>query len=769
VNSLTIGLVGNPNCGKTTVFNALTGGQQRVGNWPGVTVERKSGFFIFQGSTVEVIDLPGIYSLASVSTDFSIDEGIACDAILQRQMKGILNILDASNLERSLYLTVQLLEMGAPVILVLNMMDVARQRHIKIAVDQFTKEFNCNVVTLEANKNKGIKELKKTIVECQKQSLTIPHSPLSESKIVVPYPALLADIVTDIAYQIPKQPGLDNKWLALRLLEEDLSVHPFISRALLEKIPLYQQKIHDELNEDSDILLAEARYRFIQEAISRCVTVSTAKHRTWTTTIDSIVLHRLFGIPIFLGVMYLMFLFAINIGGAFQDFFDIGSHTFFVAGVAHGLAQLNVPAWIIALLANGVGKGISTTVTFIPVMGAMFLFLAFLEDSGYMARAAFVIDRLMRALGLPGKSFVPMIVGFGCNVPAVMAARTLDNKRDRILTVMMSPFMSCGARLAIYAVFTAAFFPAGGQNIIFILYLIGIMLAMLTGLLLRKTLLQGESAPLIMELPTYHLPNLKTLGLQAWQRLKSFVFRAGKLIVPICILLGMLGSLKVGGSLSVGEGDAHSLLSVMGRFVTPLFAPMGIQQDNWPATVGLLTGVLAKEVVIGTLNALYSQMGHLAALSGDVFNFWGGLHDALMSIPLNLSQLSSALGNPILAQAPVHTVSQGVYGMMVEKFNGQKGAIAYLLFVLLYFPCVSTTAAMLREVNRGWALFSVIWTTSVAYGVAVAFYQLATWKHHPIVSLSWVMGIVIVFICVILAMRFYSTLAAKKRGQYEFA
>ncbi len=758
MSALTIGLVGNPNCGKTTIFNALTGGRQRVGNWPGVTVERKSGFFEWQGTTVEAIDLPGIYSLASVSVDSSLDERIACDYILKRQANLIINIVDASNLERSLYLTTQLLEMSVPVILALNMMDVARQRQMKIAVEQFAKALHCPVVILEASNGKGIKELKNAVVHAQP---IIPSS-------FVEYPTLITDIVTEIANEIPVQSGLENKWLALRLLEEDQFVRQFIPETILKKIPAYQEKIHRVLQEDSDILLADARYRSIQAVVSSCVTTSTQQCKTWTTYIDRIVLHRVLGIPIFLSVMYLMFFFAINIGGAFQDFFDIGSSTLFVDGLAQGLARLHAPAWLVALLANGVGKGINTTVTFIPVIGALFLFLALLEDSGYMARAAFVIDRLMRALGLPGKSFVPMIVGFGCNVPAVMAARTLENKRDRILTVMMSPFMSCGARLAIYAVFTAAFFPVGGQNVIFMLYLIGILLAMLTGLLLRKTLLQGESAPLMMELPVYHLPHLKTLGLHAWQRLQGFVLRAGKLIVPLCVLLGILGSLNVGGSLNTGEGDAHSLLSVVGRSVTPVFAPMGIQQDNWPATVGLLTGVLAKEVVIGTLNALYSQVGHLANLSGDTFHFWDGLHNAILSIPANLSQLGSALGNPVLAKAPAHTVSQGVYGLIAKQFDGQVGAIAYLLFVLLYFPCVSTTAAMLREVSRGWTFFSVTWTTGVAYGAAVLFYQLATWARHPCASFIWVTSITMLFATIILAMRLYAT-RSETGGQYELA
>ena len=288
-----------------------------------------------------------------------------------------------------------------------------------------------------------------------------------------------------------------------------------------------------------------------------------------------------------------------------------------------------------------------------------------------------------------------------------MATRTLDNKRDRILTIMMSPFMSCGARLAIFAVFTAAFFPVGGQNVVFALYLIGVIMAMFTGLLLRKTVLQGEPAPLVMELPPYHIPRFTSLVTHAWQRLKSFIFRAGKLIVPICVLIGFLNAINVDGTINSGTGDTHSLLSMIGSWMTPIFQPMGIHQDNWPATVGLVTGILAKEVVVGTLNSLYSQIGHIAIQSG--------------------------------------ALSQSVYGLMYQRFDGQIGAFAYLLFVLLYFPCISTTAAMMRELNRGWTLFSVVWTTGVAYCVSVFFYQAATFMRHPLSSFLWLAAIIAVF------------------------
>lgn len=691
---LTVALVGNPNCGKTTLFNALTGAKQRIGNWPGVTVERKSGSFCAGAQQIEVVDLPGIYSLSLDSG--AIDEKIACEYIQANKSTIIVNIVDASNLERHLYLTLQLLEMGAPVIIALNMMDIAQARYIHIDIKKLEQILGCKVIELTANKNLGIQQLKQVIT-----------SKLSRT-------------------QLPAQ---------------------------------FKDFISTENNEDADILLADARYKFIDYVLSIALTQSKLRKTTWTMRIDNIVLNRVLGIPIFLAVMYSLFFFAINIGGAFQDFFDIGSETIFVNGLAHLLQQMHMPMWVIALLADGVGKGINTVVTFIPVIGAMFLFLAMLEDSGYMARAAFVVDRFMRLLGLPGKAFVPMIVGFGCNVPAIMGARTLENKSDRILTIMMTPFMSCGARLAIFAVFTAAFFPRGGQNIIFALYMIGIFMAVLTGFLLRKTLLKGDPSPLVMELPAYHIPHLRTIFLHAWQRLKGFVYRAGKLIVPICILIGALNSMYVGS-------HSISLLSLVGQWMTPLFSPMGLHSNNWPATVGLVTGVLAKEVVVGTLNTLYTQMGHLAAQGGDNFQLMAGLKAAWQSIGENFSQLGDAFTNPVYAQAPIDTVNQGVYGLMYQKFDGQVGAFAYLLFVLLYFPCVSTVAVMLRELHKGWGIFSMIWMTAVAYGAAVFFYQAATWFQHPISSSLWLIAVTSLFFGTIFSMRSF---ANRHEGDYKWA
>ncbi len=726
-----VALAGNPNCGKTTLFNALTGSSQRVGNWPGVTVEKKCGYFTTNGVSIETIDLPGVYSLTQAAQTAALDERIACDYLLTNAAQVVVNVVDASNLERHLYLTAQLIEMGAPIIVALNMMDVARQRRIKIDTQQLAQLLGCPVIAIEAHQGEGVYELKRAIAEYVPKVLPTQ----------IHYPAAIEAAIQQLTVESDPK----NRWLAVRLLENDLSVGHLVSDAARHLACTQQQHIQNQLQEDADILIADARYQWVNQLVTGCVTRGVTVQASWTSRIDKIVLNRVLGIPFFLLVMYALFFFAINIGGAFQDFFDISSQTIFVDGFAALLAHLGVPAWLTVLLANGMGKGINTTITFIPVIGAMFLFLAFLEDSGYMARAAFVVDRFMRALGLPGKSFVPMIVGFGCNVPAVMAARTLENKRDRILTIMMAPFMSCGARLAIFAVFTSAFFPRGGQNIIFALYLIGIAMAVLTGFILRMTVLKGEPSPLVMELPLYHLPSFKSLSRHAGQRLKSFVVRAGRLILPICVVIGALNSLNVDGTMNTGNGDAHSLLSLVGQWATVVFQPMGIHADNWPATVGLVTGVLAKEVVIGTLNTLYTQLGHFVANDAGSFHFWAGIQQAFQSIPDNFAQLGNAFSNPVLAKAPTDQLDKSAYGLMYQRFDGQAGAFAYLLFVLLYFPCISTTAAMLRELNRGWAVFSAFWMTGVAYITAVTFYQAATFTRHPLSSTLWIVSMVTIF------------------------
>lgn len=619
----TIGLIGNPNSGKTTLFNQLTGTHQRVGNWPGVTVECKSGFFNEQDSRIEVVDLPGVYTLTHFS-ESALDERIARDYIASGQADVLLNVLDGSHLERHLYLTAQLLAMHVPIVIAVNMMDVLEKRGIVLDIDALSKRLGCPVVPLVSHQGEGIDALKKQLLATLENPSIAARPPLTES--------------------------------------------------------------HEAGEEDPDILIASARYQWAHETAKETLTQVGIPKKGITTHLDRWILNRFLGIPFFLLIIYGMFLFTINVGGIFQEWFDAAGNAVFVQGSADVLHALSAPDWLIAVVSAGIGTGINTTLTFIPVLAAMFFCLSFLEASGYMARAAFVMDRVMRAWGLPGKSLVPLIIGFGCNVPAILGARTLSDPRDRILTIMMSPFMSCSARLAIYAVFVAAFFPVGGHNIVFALYLIGIVMALFTGWLLRKTLLVGKPSPWIMELPSYHWPSWRALAYPTWLRTQQFVIRAGKVIVVVCLLLGILNGLTMDGHFSPGDANQNSLLSALAKAITPIFGPMGITPDNWPATVGLMTGTLAKEVVVATLNTLYSQVGDL-----------------------------------------VHGVPADVYGEMVRRFVNPAAAFAYLLFVLLYVPCASTMAVIRKELNTRWMVFSILWSTGLAYVTAVVFYQTAMW------------------------------------------
>lgn len=733
-------LVGNPNCGKTTLFNALTGDNQRVGNWPGVTVAKKIGEFLVGQEVVTLTDLPGVYSLTCTAEGASQDERITTNALVSLQADLIINVVDACHLERHLYLTSQLLELGLPVIVVLNMMDIANQRGITIDSEALSAELNCVVLPIQAHKKIGITALHKAI--------TTP------SKVANPLALALSPNLSEAIKRLTKEllliksisPSLAS-YYAWRLAEGDSSLFdPMVTKQFFNIHPFPQEV---------DILLADARYQRVHQLVAQVQKKRHDASEYFTARIDRLVLHPYLAIPIFLAMMYVMFFFAINVGGAFQDFFDISSDAIFVQGAGWLLQEIHTPHWLIALLANGVGKGINTTLTFIPVIAAMFFFLALLESSGYMARAAFVVDKAMRAIGLPGKSFVPMIVGFGCNVPAIMAARTLDSERDRLLTILMSPFMSCSARLAIYAVFVAAFFPHGGQNIVFALYLIGILMAVFTGFILRKMVLRGPASPLVLELPAYHKPTLYRLWGETSLRLRHFLWRAGRLIIPVCVILGGLNTLTIGGTLSHDPAHTHSLLSLLGHWLTPIFAPMGVQQDNWPATVGLITGMLAKEVVIGSLNSLYAQLGDLSQAHTTVFNCLALLKEAFWSIPVNLISLGNALINPFsTASIASEELSPSVYGMMVKCFDGQAGAFAYLLFILLYIPCVSTMAAIRQEANSQFMWFSISWSLLVAYVAAVIFYQVATITAHPQQSLAWIVGLMLIVV-IFLAVLYY--------------
>ena len=763
----TVGLVGNPNCGKTTLFNVLTGSRQHVGNWPGVTVEKKTGEYSHAGKLIKLVDLPGTYSLEAADDQVSLDEKVARDYVASIEADLIINIVDASNIERNLYLTSQLIEMRVPMILVLNMMDTVKQRGVKIDCEFLAEQLGCPVIPITASTKEGISYLKTQVYNAA-NSKPIPSAHIMYADALEKaISAITPDLIT-----IAAQYRCDLRWLAVRLLEDDTLAKQYAGSKYIPIVTQLQRKVELETEDDIDILAADARYGFVNGLIQKSVCRINEVSRHTTEKIDHIVLNRYLGIPVFLLVMYAMFMFTINIGTAFVDFFDQSVGAILVDGLRLVLTGIDLPEWLVVLITQGVGGGIQVVASFIPIIGFLFMFLSALEDSGYMARAAFVMDRFMRMIGLPGKSFVPMIVGFGCNVPAIMATRTLENKRDRILTNLMNPFMSCGARLPVYALFAAAFFPVGGQNLVFALYLLGIAVAVLTGLIMRHTLFIGESAPFIMELPAYHLPTFRGVFIRTWDRLKSFLINAGKVIIPMVLVLNFLNALGTDGSFGQENSD-KSVLSEIGRGLTPLFKPMGIEKENWPATVGIFTGILAKEAVVGTLDALYSKLSKGAVIDEEIkFNLKEALLAAYLTVPANLSVIADNLLDPLglnigtvsdmASAASEQKVKADTFSAMQHSFDGKVGAFAYLLFILLYAPCVAATAAIYRETNIGWTIFVVFWTTGIAYMTATIFYQAMTYSQHPYYSLVWISGLGCVFILVLILLWFTGKIAIAK-------
>jgi ferrous iron transport protein B len=675
-HNASIVLIGNPNCGKTTLFNALTGSRQRVGNWPGVTVERKTGNYRHADLDIEIIDLPGMYNLETGGTSDAIDEDIAREFLRKGDYDAIVNVVDASSLARGLFLSTQLLDLDVPLIVVLNMTDVAHRMGIHLDPSQLSEALGCPVVPMVASRREGL--------------------------------GILEDVI---------------------------------------EIVITDHEVQDKAKFPHGF---EARYQQIDNILANVVHTTPVRH-TLTDMVDSVVLHPILAFPIFLFIMYLMFMFTINVGTALVDFFDLVALALFVEAPRLLLQSIGMPDWLIIFIADGVGGGVQLVSTFIPIIGCMFLFLSFLEDSGYLGRAAFIIDRLMKSIGLPGKSFVPLIVGFGCNVPSVMASRTLDNQQDRILTTIMAPFMSCGARLTVYVLFATAFFERNGQNIVFALYLSGIAVAVVSALIVRTRLLTKQTSSFVMELPAYHLPTLNGLIIHSWHRLKGFLVRAGKAILMVVVILNVISSIGTDGSVNNQNTD-KSVLSAVGRTLTPLFSPMGIKEDNWPATVGIFSGIFAKEVVVGTLDALYSNIANegAAADEEEAFDFGETFYAAAVSIPNNFADLADLVTDPLgidvgdlsdtQAAAADQAVAMGTIDMLRGLFDGDLGAFSYLLFVLLYMPCVATVGAIYKELGGFWTVFSTTWSLIMAYTIAVMFYQAGHLTTDFNTAIGWMVG-----------------------------
>ncbi len=739
-----IALAGNPNCGKTTLFNALTGSSQRVGNWPGVTVERIEGTFRMGKIECKVIDLPGIYSFST----YSLDEKVAREFILLGKPDLVVNIVDASNLERNLYLTTQLIEMKAPVLVVLNMMDIAKRNGVRIEVEHLSQHLDCAVVPVIANRKKGIEELVEEILE------SLDSGKISRAHVA--YDIVMEDslkVVCGAGAGIAEDNNVDARWLAIKLFERDELAERMTGGDLKELVRSESAKVSSHTGDEADIVIADGRYGFINGLAKDVVNRDDMLNKSFTDSIDKVVLNRFLGIPIFVLAMYLMFFLTMSVGSPFIDFFELLCGTIFVEGTRALLSSIGFPGFLIALLADGVGGGIQTVATFIPPITLIFLCLSIFEDSGYMARAAFVMDRLLRSIGLPGKAFIPMLVGLGCNVPGIMATRTLENQRDRTLSIMINPLISCGARLPIYALFAAVFFRGSSGLVLFSLYLTGVILAVLTGLVFGRTILKGEASTFVMELPPYHVPTVNGMLFHTWGRLKGFLYRAGKVIMIIVLCLSFLNSIGTDGTFG-NQDSTGSVLSAFGRKITPVFYPMGITSENWPAAVGLFTGIFAKEAVVGTINSLYSQLdsaGEDGDLEDEGFDFWKGIAEAFRAIPDGFGGISDAIGDPVGAGKVAKIddkdedelpemlgVDSSTFVSMRRYFPNKSAVFAYLLFVLIYAPCAAAIAAIYRETNFRWALFSVCYLTGLAWLTATLFYQVTRLASAPGSAIWWI-------------------------------
>ena len=699
----TLALIGNPNCGKTTIFNALTGARQHIGNWPGVTVEKKSGVARFQGrgkreeggeEEVEVVDLPGVYSLTATSED----ERASLEYVLSHAADLYVNVLDATALERNLYLTLLMCELQVPMVIVVTMMDRARARNLEIDLGHLSAHLGVPVIGVNANNANDVSLLRKILggyLAPSNLSTFIPSVRLAYGNELEQEIDILSSCTIKTAEALKVSP----RWVAIKALEGD----PLIRRKLEayhdmapEVIDGAVVRVTKVLADPPDIELAEARYGVISGLVHDVVRTTRSKIDV-SEWIDRFVLNRFLGIPLFLAVMAGVFTLVSFAGGVPTDFCrGLGEALFqrFPSILAIGL--FGEGSWVPPVIC-GMGGAFTVLFSFVPVIFCMFLALSILEDSGYMARAAFLADRFMRMMGLPGKSFVPMLVGFGCSVPAIMATRTLESKRDRLLTIFMIPFMSCGAKLPVYAAFAVAFSPEAPWRMMVSLYLAGIVLGVANGLVFKRTLFRGEPAHFIMELPPYHLPRLKHILLHTWERLWGFLWRAGRFIVPMMFLLGLLNTFDVHGharARRVDEGHGQTLLASVGRTLTPVFTSIGVEPENWPASVAVFTGLFAKESVIGTLNGLYAQERSREDHAADGDEFKASRMD-------ELSDRES-----LRRHFP----------------KGFHQAFAYLLFILLYVPCLGATAVVFKEVGKLYGAIFVGYLTLFGWSVAAIYH-----------------------------------------------
>jgi ferrous iron transport protein B len=702
-NKPVIALAGNPNVGKTSLFNALTGARQSVGNWPGVTVEHKSGVAHYADKQFEIIDLPGIYSLSGGSPD----EQVARSYIMNEKPDLVINIVDASNLERNLYLTVQLMELGAPILMCLSMSDIAERNGISIELGHLASHLGFEVVALVLNKQMDLDALLEKVVanlENPPQPQCIRYDEVVEVHLdnilrlagesgMLPKP-VSADLADREEHAERVYSSLlQSRWLAVKLIEGDYELSSMLPEAVRPAVQKEIAAISKHRGQEPAAVIADDRYGFIRGLVKDVVKRKRQSQWTFSDAVDKVVLSGLIGLPIFFAVMYLVFLIAVKASEPLITLIDGSLTWLFVDKLGALLTMLTFPQWLKYLLSDALGGGIATIGSFIPPIFFIYISLSILEDSGYMARAAFIADKFMRKIGLPGKAFIPLLVGFGCTVPAIMATRTLESPRDRVFASILTPFVSCGAKLPVYTFLGMMFFPQRADLVIFGLYMFGIVMAMLTGFMLKKTVFRSEPGNFVMELPPYHVPTFNGILLHTWHRLKDFILRAGKTILMVIVIINILQVL----TLPVGKNkEPVPVLELSGKVITPLLAPMGIQHDNWQASVALISGLFAKEAIVGTMQSLYQ----------------GGVMDA------------NGNGND-----PAYTKN------IKAGFGSDASAIAFLVFVLLYSPCAAALAMLFREHGYKWMLFAFGYLTALAWMVATLIYQSLAFNAY---SIYWI-------------------------------
>ncbi len=731
---LTIALAGNPNCGKSTVFNQLTGTKQHVGNWPGKTVEKKEGGFQYKGIQITVVDLPGTYSL----TAYSLEEVIARDYVIKEKPDLVVSIIDAANIERNLYLTMQLIELGVPVVAALNMMDVVKEREMQIDVEKIEKDLHIPAVVMVARDGEGLDALKESI-------LSIAESKEKYKKQIPAYFSKeLEEEIRKIQAKIESVPvgklSFDSRWLAIKLLEGDKNVLDDLKSdkrfaPSIEEAQTFSQAYEKRSEMGIDTEIADAYYSAIHEIVTSAVKKPRNKTVSFSDKLDRIVTHRIYGIPIFMALMWVVFKLTTDVAGPFLDWVDgviSGPITNWVIAVL-SLLKLD-GSWVESMLVDGVIAGVGGVLVFVPVLMMLYFALAILEDSGYMARAAFVMDRLMNGLGLHGKSFLPMIIGFGCGVPAIYATRTLENEKDRILTSLLVPFMSCSARLPVYVLFASIFFPENTGTVIFSLYILGIIMAVVVGVLLKNTVFKkSQNSPFVMELPPYRKPTFKSIWTQMAERTSAFVKKARSIILATSVLVWVLLSTPMKGDGSFANTPvSDSAFAAASSVVAPIFKPAGF--GTWEAAGSLMTGFVAKEVVISTMAQLYGieevedegvvQTTFFSDVWEMVTSFFATAWDTIKSIPLIVGiDLFNEEDEPE-PTALMNAVQNGF-----EESSDGKGALAsfaFMVFVLLYTPCMAAVAAEKHEFGAKWMWVSVIGQFGIAWIMSVLIFQIGS-------------------------------------------